>query len=118
MSVRVYLMAEDETTETPKPKENETPTDPPKPDESDKVDKTISPLDQADAHLKERKEIVEREEKLQDRKEKFLAEEKVGGRAKAGTPQTPEEQKEAAHQERVNKIGNAVGAEWAKPKSN
>ena len=94
----------------------ETPDDSKKPEEPDKSDEGISPLDRAETINKEKKELLEREEKLQDRKDKFLAEEKVGGRAKAGTPQTPEEQKEAAHQERVNKIGNAVGAQWAKPK--
>ena len=51
-----------------------------------------------------------------DRKEKFLAEEKVGGRAKAGTPQTPEEKLKAEADARVQRIGEATGAQWAKPK--
>ena len=55
-----------------------------KPEEPDKVNNEISPLDRAEAANKEKEKLLEREEKLQDRKEKMFAEEKVGGRAKVG----------------------------------
>lgn len=54
-----------------------------------------SPLEEADRINKEKATLLEREEKLQDRKEKLFAEEKVGGRAKTGITQTfsPEDNK-------------------------
>jgi len=61
--------------------------------------KSISPLDRAEAANKEKAALLDREEKLQERKERLYAEEKVGGRAMAGqTPtehvETPEEKAE------------------------
>ena len=44
-----------------------------------------SPLDRAEAANKEKAALLDREEKLQDRKEKVIAEEIVGGRARMGT---------------------------------
>lgn len=54
--------------------------------------KTISELDRAEAANKEKKELLEREEKLQVRKEKLHAIQMVGGRAEAG--QVPKEETE------------------------
>lgn len=85
-----------------------------KPEEPDKVVEEISPLDRAEAINKEKKENLILEKELLDKREKLMAEEKVGGRAKAGTPATPEEIKEAEHQARVKRIGQAAGAQWAK----
>lgn len=85
--------------------------------DSGKVDNNSNgenPLDRAERLNKEKAELLSREDALLTRREKLLAEEKVGGRAKAGTPQTPEEIKEAAHQARVKQIGQATGAQWAK----
>ena len=70
-------------------------------------------LEEADRINKERASNLDREEKLQDRKEKLIAEERVGGRAIAGKPETPKTEKETAHEARVKAVGRAAGAQWA-----
>ena len=67
--------------------------------------------DRAEAINKERKELIEREEELQAKKE-------LGGHADAGQERvkTPEELEKEKANDRIMKIGKAVGAEWAKPK--
>ena len=71
----------DETTDESNAKGKEDIVDTPK----DKiVNNEYSPLEEADRINKEKASLLEREEKLQDRKEKMFAEEKVGGRAKVG----------------------------------
>jgi len=73
-------MSDEETNKSDTPGK-ETPDDTPK----DKiVNNEHSPLEEADRINKEKASLLEREEKLQDRKEKMFAEEKVGGRAKVG----------------------------------
>ena len=73
-----------------------------------------SPLEEADRINKEKADLLDREEKILDRKEKIIAAEAVGGRAKAGTPATPEEKLKTEADARVNRIGKAAGAQWAK----
>lgn len=84
----------------------------PKPEEPDKVDNAISPLDRAEAANKEKEKLLAREEKLMDRKEKILAEEKVGGRALAGKSQTPKEESPKEYRERVEKEMREGKKEW------
>ena len=98
----------DETTDESNAKGKETPDDTPK----DKiVNNEHSPLEEADRINKEKASLLEREEKLQDRKEKMLAEEKVGGRANIGTI---EDKKEETPKEYVDKVmAGEVGNEKA-----
>ena len=84
-----------QTDDTNKPGE-EVNTDTPKPVEDVKVDEGVSPLDRAEAANKEKAALLEKESKLQDRKEKLHAEQMVGGKALAGETkpkeaETPEE---------------------------
>ena len=72
-----------------------------------------SPLEEASRINKEKAELLDREEKLQDRKEKFLAEERVGGRAIAGKPETQKTEEQLASEARVKAVGKAAGASWA-----
>ena len=75
-----------------------------------------SPLEEASRINKEKATLLDREEKLLDRKEKIIAAEAVGGRATMGTPPTPEEKEIKEAKARVQRIGEAAGAQWAKPK--
>ena len=84
----------DETTDESNVKGKEDVVDTPKPEEPDKVDDTISPLDRAEAANKETAKNLDRKEKLLDREEKLLAEERVGGRARIGAGGTEPESEE------------------------
>lgn len=101
-----------------KPNEGDTPGKEPNTNpKEDEVDSNEpSPLEEADRINKEKATLLDREEKILDRKEKLIAAEAVGGRAKAGTPQTPEEKLKEEADARVQRIGQAAGAQWAKPK--
>ena len=90
-------------------KEINTPNPEPEP-----INSGPSPLEEADRINKEKADLLDREEKILDRKEKIIAAEAVGGRAKAGTPATPEEKLKTEADARVNRIGKAAGAQWAK----
>jgi len=98
----------DETTDESNAKGKEDIVDTPK----DKVvNNEPNPLEEADRINKEKASLLEREEKLQDRKEKMLAEEKVGGRANIGTI---EDKKEETPKEYVDKVmAGEVGNEKA-----
>lgn len=87
-----------------------------KPEEVNKSDDGISPLDRLEAANKEKKELLELENKTLDRREKIVAAEGASGRSLTGNPQTPEDIKKAAADERVMAIGRAGGASWAKKK--
>ena len=67
-----------------------------------------SELDRAEAANKEKRELIEREEKLQARKEKLHSIQMVGGRAEAGSePEVKEETpKEYAQRVMKNEIEN------------
>lgn len=60
--------------------------------EDERLKNQPSPLEEADRINKEKATLLDREEKLQDRKEKIIADEAVGGRARAG--QEPEKKEE------------------------
>ena len=93
----------DETTDESNAKGKEDIVDTKKPEEPDKVNNEISPLDRAEAANKEKEKLLEREEKLQDRKEKMFAEEKVGGRAKVGGEVETKEETPKEYNARIEK---------------
>ncbi len=70
-------------------------------------------LEEAKAINAEKKDLLDREEILQTRKEKLHAEEMVSGKGvmQQGQPQKSEE--EQASDARVKEIGQATGAAWA-----
>ena len=66
---------------------------------ADKPDNNSSgenPLDRAERINKEKSTNLDREEKILERKEKLLAEERVGGRATIGSPTPEKDPKEKA----------------------
>ena len=74
--------------------------------------KEPSPLEEADRINKEKAVLLDREEKLQDRKEKLVAIQQVGGQTVAG--QEPEQKKEDSPTEYVDKVmAGEVGNEKA-----
>ena len=103
-----------EDTETPVDTP-ETPVEAPAEAETTSEEVAYSPLEEADRINKEKKINLDREESLIARREKLLAEERVGGRALMGKPEAPKmTEEEKASAIRVKQIGNAAGAEWAK----
>ena len=60
-------------------------------------------LDRAEAANKEKKELLEREEKLQERKEKLHATQMVGGHTVAGKEEPKKEENPKEYMERINK---------------
>ena len=109
----------DETTDESNDKGKETDT----PVEENKTDTPIPPqntsLEEAKEINKKKEELLEREEKLMKRKEDLVATQMVGGHTVAGQeqkPLTPEEKIKEEADARVQRIGEAVGAEWAKKK--
>ena len=82
-------MAEEETQE--KPTEEQT-----------TEDNSTSPFAEADRINKEKSDLLDREEKILERKEKLAAREMVSGRAIAG--QEPEKPKEETAKEYADKI--------------
>jgi hypothetical protein len=87
----------DETTNESNEAGKETTADVPKPETTSKsTDDGLSPLDRAEAANKEKAALLEREEKMLERREKIVAAESVGGRARMTQEQekaeeTPEE---------------------------
>ena len=78
----------------------------------------LSELDKLKADNAElKKELLERQEINLEIK-KLEAEKMVGGKADAGQEETktPEEIKKAEKQDRIQRIGKAMGAEWANKK--
>ena len=74
-----------------------------------------SPLDEADRINKEKKINLDREEGLLARREKLVAEERVGGRALMGKPEAPKLTKEEeASAARVKQIMEAGGSKCPK----
>ena len=106
-----------EDTETPADTPD-TPAEAPAEAEAAPEGAAYSPLDEADRINKEKKINLDREEGLLARREKLVAEERVGGRAIMGKPDKPElTDAEKASAARVQQIGEAAGAQWAKPKT-
>ena len=60
-----------------------------------------SPLEEADRINKEKASLLDREEKILERKEKLAAIEAVGGRARAGTNEVKKEQSNADYTKEV-----------------
>lgn len=71
---------------------------------------TNSLIDEAKKVNDAREAIIDREEKLQARKERLHAEELVAGKGQV----TPESTAEKATNERIKAVGDATGAGWAK----
>ena len=72
-------------------------------------------IDEAKEVNRKKEELLIREEKLQERKEKFEAERMVGGQTQAGQQEKPQiSEAEKASREKIKTIGNATGAKWAK----
>lgn len=79
----------------------------------------ISPLDETRKNLEELKAANDETEKELLRKEELKAKIALGGQTNAGKPEeplTPEEKLKAESEARVQRIGEAAGAQWAKPK--
>ena len=74
----------------------------PEKEETKSQDNTQSALDRAERANAEKRELLEREEKLTARKEKLAALQMVGGQAEAG--QVPEKPKEETPQEYAKRI--------------
>ena len=94
-------------------------------DKGKEVDKSVtddkenlSELDKLKAINDELEKELVRGRELHAETQKLEAEKMVGGKADAGqeTPKTPEEIKEAEAKDRVQRIGKAMGAEWANKK--
>ena len=80
-------------------------------------DKVISELDRADSIVERQKRENDRRESLLEREEKLQALKMVGGESEAGKPSKQSESKEEIESKaRVQRIGEAAGAEWAKKK--
>ena len=99
-----------EDTETPVDTP-ETPVEAPAEAETTSEEVAYSPLEEADRINKEKKINLDREESLIARREKLLAEERVGGRALMGKPEAPKmTEEEKASAARVKQIMEAVGS--------
>ena len=100
----------EETTPEPTP-EKQTPEPTTEPEPAVAGDHNF--IDEARKANEEKKALLDREEKLQTRKEKLHAESMVTGKSVVqAEPQKSDEEK--ASDERVREIGQATGANWAK----
>ena len=78
---------------------------------------SLTPVEQVRKDVAELKAENDAYDEQKLRAEVIRAERIRGGESSAGQEEKPEFTKEElAHQERVNKIGRATGAQWAKPK--
>ena len=81
-------------------------------------DKPLSPIQEVNKNYEELKTANDKVEAELLRKEELKAKIALGGQSDAGQERvkTPEELEKEKANDRIMKIGKAVGAEWAKPK--